>query len=345
MNLMKRILLIFALLLAFAAPALATEFSIAPYPKGGMEASADDWNAAVLDLKSINAAGMAVMKKWSELEPQKGKYDLRALADDFAFNAREGRKVLFSLQLINTVKRELPPDLNDVEWEDPALLARYEILLEAMAQAGVTSPKYMSLGNEVDIYFEKHPDEVKSYLKFYHRAVVATQKVFPNTRVGITVTYEGLPKQRGDLVQQMVDASEVAIFTYYPVIDLKPQPVENVGANLDAILKVAGNKSVLLQEAGYPSGEGIGSSAEKQAFFYRALLGGIKQRPQIKFASLFLLHDFAPGLCDDLVKYYGFEKAPRGPKMKFREFLCTLGVKEFDGKPKPAWSVVQAELK
>lgn len=345
MNAMKRIFLTFALLLAFVAPALATDFSIVPYPKGGVQATTDDWKAAVMDLRSINATGMAVMKKWSELEPQKGKYNLKTLAEDFAFNAREGRKVLFSLHLINTVRRELPPDLNDVEWDDPALLARYEMFLEAMAQAGMTAPKYMSLGNEVDIYFEKHPDEVKAYLKFYHRAVVATQKVFPNTRIGITVTYEGLPKQRGELVQQMVDASEVAIFTYYPVFDLKPQPVENVGANLDAILKIAGNKNVLLQEAGYPSGEGIGSSAEKQAFFYRALLGGIKQRGQIKFASLFLLHDFEKKVCDDMIVYYGFEKAPQRPKEKFRDFLCSLGVKNADGTPKPAWDVVQAELK
>ena len=195
------------------------------------------------------------------------------------------------------------------------------------------------------MYFEKHPGEVDAYLKFYHRAVIATQRAFPGARMGITVTYDGLAKRRGALVQKLVDASEMAVFTYYPVIDLKPLPVENVGAHLDAMLEVAGPKRVLLQEVGYPSAESIGSSEAKQAFFYRAVLGGIKQRGQIKFASLFLLHDFEKKVCDDMIVYYGFEKAPQGPKEKFRDFLCSLGVKNADGTPKPAWDVVQAELK
>lgn len=342
---MKRIVLPLLLLLAFAAPALATDFTVLPYPKNGHEASMDDWAAAVKDLQEINATGIAIMKTWRELEPEKGAYGLAQLGKDFTWNAAEGRKALFSLQFINTMKREVPPDLSGKDWDDPEMIARFQQLFAQMEKLGAAPPKFIALGNEVDIYFEKHPKEVAAFLKFYHRAAAAAQSVYPGARIGVTVTYEGLVKGRGEVIRQMIDAGEVAIFTYYPVIDLKPRPVENVAANLDSILAAAGNKDVVLQEAGYPSGAAIGSSEEKQALFYRVLLGALKERPQFRFASLFLLHDFAPKLCDDLIGYYGFEKAPQGPKAKFREFLCTLGLKKHDGTPKPAWREVRETLK
>ncbi len=343
---MKHIIPAFLLLLSLAMPAMAAEFTILPYPRQGLKSGVDDFVAAVNDMKEIGSTGIVITKTWVDMEPKKRSYDgLHQLGKDFNFNTDDGRHVFFGFQPINTVKRSLPPDLMDKAWDDPDLIGRFQELVDHFSLEGAKPPKYISLANEADVYFETHPKEVEAFLKFYQRASVVAKQAFPSARIGITVTYDGLVKGRGAVIQKLVDASELAIFTYYPMTDLKVQPVENVGENLDAILQVAGEKDLLLQEVGYPSGASLESSPEKQAAFFKHVIGAIQQRDQIKFAGLFMLHDFEPELCDQLVGYYGFEKAPAEPKQRFREFLCTLGVKSFGGAEKPAWKAVKEALK
>lgn len=336
---LKSIIFGLALALFAAAPAFAAEIAISPYPAHGEQASGAEWQAAIKAADAAGATAILMTKTWHELEPEKKQYHLAAIAKDIGDSRAANRTVFFGLQMINTVKRDMPADLIETDWDAPEMTARFRALLAAYP-AGVAAPKYVSLANEADVYFEKHPREVAPFLKFYQRAAAAAQTAFPGARMGITVTYEGLRNGRGAIIQQLVEASDVAIFTYYPVLDLKPQPVENVGENLDALLKVAGTKDVLLQEVGYPSGAGIGSSEDKQAMFYKLFLSALTSREQIRLANIFLLHDFTPQLCETFIGYYGFEKSNDALKQKFRDFICTLGLKNTDGTPKKAWGVV-----
>lgn len=341
---MKHLILALLFLLV-TNPATAADFAITGYPRHGDRAEAADWLAMLEDFKAVNARGMVITKSWTDLEPTKRAYTgLEQLGKDFASNVKDGRDVFFGIQPINTTRRTLPPDLMGKDWDDAEVIGRFQELVDRLSLQGAPAPKFVSLANEADVYLGDRPKEVEKFLKFYERASAIVKQAFPGTRAGITVTYDGLVKGRGALIQKLIDASDIAIFTYYPVIDLVPQPVENVGDNLDGILKVAGEKEVLLQEVGYPSAELLGSSPKTQGVFFRNVIGAIQQREQIKFASLFILHDFSPQLCDMFVTYYGFEKAPEAPKKKFREFLCSLGMKKFDGTEKPAWVEVKKAL-
>jgi len=335
----KSIFVLFAALLAASVPAWAAQIAVSPYPAHGEAASRKDWQSALKDMDTAGASAMMIAKTWHELEPEKKQYNLAPLAKDMDDNKKAGRAVLLALQSINTVKRDMPADLNETDWDAPEMTDRFRALLAAYPKDAAV-PKYVSLANEADVYFDKHPKEVVPFLKFYQRASAAAQAAFPGARMGITVTYEGLRKGRGAVIQQLVDASDVAIFTYYPVVDMKPLPVENVGEQLDTLLKVAGTKDVLLQEVGYPSGAGVGSSEDRQAMFFKLFLSALSSRDQIKLANLFLLHDFTPQLCETFVGYYGFGKVNDDLKQKFRDFICTLGLKNTDGTPKKAWSIV-----
>ncbi len=329
-----------------AAPVMAADYTILPYPKNGAKASMDDWVAAVNDLNSIGATGIVINKTWSELEPKKRQYkQLHQLGKDFKENTEAGRKVLFGFQPINTTKREVPPDLEKVKWDDPAMIGRYQEFLDHLALDVTKQPVYFSLANEADVYFEIHPEELDAFLDFAKRAARLTKQNFPQAKTGITVTFEGYQGKRTEIVKKLLAASEVAIFTYYPLFDLKLQPVKDVNGHFDKIVAAAEGKQIVMQEVGYPSAPELGSSEEQQAEFFKEALSDIKWRPEIKFAGLFMLHDFAPGLCDDLVKYYGFTGLPEDIKVKFRAFLCTLGVKKFDGTEKPAWAAVKQGIK
>lgn len=343
---MKTAFISLCLLFALSAPAMATDYTIMPYPKNGHQASMEDWISAMADLNEMGATGIVINKTWSELEPKKRQYNgLMQLGKDFKENTEAGRKVFFGIQPINTTKREVPKDLEKVKWDDPAMIGRYQEFLDHLALDVTKQPAYVSLANEADVYFELHPDELGAFLDYAKRAAGLTKQNFPEAKTGVTVTFEGYQGKRKEIVTKLLGVSEVAIFTYYPMFDLKMQPMKDVGGHFDAMVAAAGQKELLLQEIGYPSGATLGSSEEAQAAFFKEAMSQIKWRPEIKFAGLFMLHDFAPGLCDDLVKYYGFSGLPKDIKVKFRDFLCTLGVKTFEGKEKPAWAAIKQGMK
>ncbi len=344
---MKKLILSLLFAASFATAALASEFTVLAYPRNGGQANAEDWAATAQDLKDVNASTIVITKTWKDMEPGSRIYgDLHQLAKDFNDNAAAGRAVFFGIQPINTVKRELPRDLEKTAWDDPALIGRFQELMDHIMLEGAKPPKYISLANEADVYFEKNPKEVESFLKFYEAAqAIIKRNAWPDTRIGITVTFDGLMKGRTKIVQKLLQASEIAIFTYYPVIDLKLLPIEDINSHMDMILAAAGEKDIYFQEAGFPSSEGLGSSEARQAKFFDTFISAVRSRDQIKMASLFMLHDFTPEHCDMFAAYYGFGKAPKDITRKFRDFLCTLGLKTSDGSEKQAWKTVVKNLK
>ncbi len=331
---------LFVFLLA-ATPAFATSYAISPYPVHGTGASLKDWQAALADLDDAHVTALLEAKTWHELEPKAGDYNVKQLAKDIHDNADKGRMLLLGFQLINTTRRDMPEDLNETAWDDPAMITRFKALMAALKAENPVPPKYISIGNEADVYFQLHPKELAAYLIFFEKAAAAAREAMPGAKVGITVTFEGLRHGRGAIVQKLLNASEVAIFTYYPLIDLKPLPIENVGEHIDSMVKAAGSHDVLLQEVGYPTGALVGSSEQKQAQFFKYATGAIAQHEQIKFANIFLLNDFSDKDCSNFVGYYGFDKINEDIRNKFSDFICTLGLKDKDGKPKLAWPVVK----
>jgi hypothetical protein len=196
------------------------------------------------------------------------------------------------------------------------------------------------IANESDVYFESHPDEIEAFLKFAVSAQKAVKEIFPTTQVGFTVTFEGLSKggARAAFAKQLIGISDAAFLTYYPIIDMIPTKPEDTPAQLDMMLKIAGKKPVVLQEIGYPSSI-TGSSEAQQAKFFKIIIPAIQKRQQIKFASIFALHDFDEKGCKGLVGYYGFDGlfSMTQQGKDFQNFLCSLGLLHADGSPKPAW--------
>ncbi len=344
---MKTFILSLLFAASFATAALATDFSVLPYPRNGGAATMEDWVATMQDLKDVNASTVVITKTWADLEPGSRIYgDMRQLAKDFNDNAAAGRAVFFGFQPINTVKRELPRDLAKLAWDDPAMITRFQEFMDHMMLERAKPPKYISLANEADVYFEKNPKELESFLKFYEAAqAIIKRNAWPETRIGITVTFDGLMKGRTKIVQKLLQASEIAIFTYYPVIDLKLLPIEDINSHMDMMVAAAGEKDIYFQEVGFPSSEGLGSSEARQAKFFDTFISAARSRDQVKMASLFMLHDFTAEHCDMFTGYYGFGKAPKELKRKFRDFICTLGLKTSDGKQKQAWKTVLSNLK
>jgi len=342
---MLKLLPLTLLLLALLQPpaAHATEWGVLPLPKNALAMNPEDWAAAYNMVLAINAPLNVTLLSWKDLEPQTETYDVKNRLGGFAYAATLGMRGYFGVSLINTVKRDMPDDLAALEWTNPALLPRFEKLLNQLQTQLPADLRYFVIGNEVDVYFGKHPSEWAGYAAFYAEAKAMVQRRFPQAKVGMAVTYEGLKSGRTADISRAVAASDAAFFTFYPVLNLKAVPPAQTPAMLDELIANAQGKDVLLQEVGYPSSEKIGASPALQASFFETIIPAIAARPQIKLASIFLLHDFEPKLCNILTSYYGADQWGN-LTTPFKEFICTLGVHSFDGTPKPAWDVIAKHL-
>lgn len=330
---------------ALCLPCLATDWGVLPYPRNPLAGKQSDLVEAIAKVQAISAPINVTLVGWHDLEPAKETYDIKGHLGGFSYAARQGMIPYFGVSVINTVKRDMPDDLLGAAWSDPRMLLRFSKMLEAAAKELPRDLPYFVIGNEVDSYFEKHPDEVDSYLAFYSKARALVKLRYPRAKVGMSVTFDGMRKGTSrSVIARAIQASDAAFFTFYPIFDLKPTPPVETPALLDRLIAAAQNKDVLLQEVGYSSGKAIGSSEAMQAEFFKLIIPAIKARPQIKLASIFALYDFDPKVCDMLTNYYGMNSwFVNGASA--RGFLCTLGVHDASGRPKPAWYVIEKALR
>lgn len=298
--------------------------------------------AAAVDAAA--AAGMRralIAKRWSEIEPRAGKIKTDDIAREAALYRAKNIDIFFGLQLINTVKAELPEDLSGKAWDSPEVTSRALAAIDkTLALLPQDRPVYFSFGNEVDVYFEKAPQELDAFLRLYAavRAHIAAR--YPHVRTGITTTYDGYLHGRKAMIAQIQAATDIVIFTYYPLDGFKVRPPDAPLRDIPEMVKAASPRPLVLQEAGYPSAARIGSSEDMQADFVRHLFAAWDAAAaDILHVSVFMQTDFTRKICEDLTAYYGLS-AP-AYKDDFMAMLCTLGLRTADGREKPAWAALR----
>lgn len=281
---------------------------------------------------------------WEKMEPDEGQSRIKKEVEGLNYAVRRGYRPYIGLTVIDTVKRVLPDDLQKVSWRDPILIERYRARVEELAKYAPAQAGYFVIANEADVYFETYPDEAEDFCFFVTQAMQEVRRYFPTAKIGVSVTYEGIFKggARKEFASRMIALSDRAFLTYYPVSDMRLTLPADTPAQLDQMIAVAGDKNIVLQEIGYASGV-PGSSPQIQADFFATIIPAIDARPQIEVAAIFALHDFDGPTCEGLVGYYGFSEAAETDWVKFfRSYICTLGLFDATGQPKPAWQAVTA---
>lgn len=347
---MQRVIAGLLLCLAGAVPVHAADISIMAIPREVSKLRAEDYLDTLKTIREAAPGKLFVsLWTWEKLEPEKDETIVEKELGGINYAIEEHGFIPYcGVTVIDTVKRVLPEDLRDAAWDDPRLITRYREIIQQVKKYQAAPPAYFVIANEADVYFEKHPDELPAFLHFVASAKRAIREAFPEAVIGISGTYEGLHRggERARIVRSLIAASDAAFYTFYPVIDLKPVAPAQTPALLDAMIRAAGDKAVVLQEVGYPS-RLAATSPQLQADFFATIIPAIQSRPQIAVAAIFALHDFDEATCDYLGGYYGFGGlAKMTPWVRdFRAFICSLGLKEADGTPKPSWSAVLHALR
>lgn len=272
--------------------------------------------------------------KWDEYESQKGK----PLSDYLGVVKLTNQQTLITISTIDTIKRRLPSDVQDLEWTDGKLRMRFDAFLREFAPKLDKRVKWISLGNEVNAYLEQHPAEVEQYIDFLAKSRSLIKSLRSDIQVGVTVTCMDGIRNRS-LVKRLTDPMDIAVFTYYPMDGLKVADTAAAAGHFDFMSGVAGTKPIILQEIGYPSSLVCGSSDDKQAGFVKAIFVQLdRMRGRIPLAIYFIQSDFGPSLMKLMESYYGLSDP------SFLAFLRTLGLCDETGKPKAAWKVFASEV-
>ena len=277
-------------------------------------------------------SGNFISYKWSELEPAPGEFDLEDLTNGLNYlRGFYDYQFLLGIQLLNTTDRETPPDLLDLPFDDPRMLERFKALFDALLPYIDADVRYLSLGNEVDVYLAAQ-NEWDAYKTFYDAAVAYVHQTAPWVQVGVTATYGGV-QQHPDELRRLNEASDVYIITYYPLgaaftADDPAAPL----ADFPRMVELAGGLPVVLQEVGYPSADLLGSSeAEQVEFVQHVFEAWASAVDAIPFLNYFLMGDLSEQICTDLEGYYGLSHP------NFHAYLCSLGLLYADATPKAAW--------
>lgn len=297
---------------------------------------------ALEETVALGATRALVAKNWRELEPSAGQLKLDELRREITSRRALQQDIILSVQLINTVKREVPEDLHKTAWDDPAMVMRATALMEAaLALLPGDRISYVVFGNEVDVYFTQHPIELTSYLTLFRQIRAMVQAKYPNVRLGIASAFDSVREKRSALIETLNRDTDVVVLTYYGVQALKVLPPDAPQKELPMMVSLAAGKPVVLQEVGYPSGAGVSSSEAQQAEFIRHFFAAWeKHRHAIPSISLFLQTDFGSRICQQLTDYYGMKDY----KIQFADVICTLGLKDAHGRPKQGWMVLQNEI-
>ena len=228
-------------------------------------------------------------------------------------------------------ERELAPGLS---FDDPQVIARLNELLDQLVPVLIAHDGfYLSIGNEVDIWLAAHPDQIGPYTTLLTAARDHVHTLAPQLAVGTTLTSEVI--EHPEISGPLIAASDAVSYTYYHMANSQVLDPATFPAAIDALVTLAGDKQILFQEVGYPSGwktdTQIGSSVELQKQFVEILFPTMASHTQIRFWSFLHIGDWGPDTLAKFEAYYGI----RDPK--FIEYLGTLGLHWNDGTPKPGF--------
>lgn len=329
--------------------AIAASARLDPAPTT-LDQFAQVFNEALQLARDAGARGDMTTYHWHDLEPDQTGYDQRKfdeLSQTMERTRQYGLTQFIGIQLINTSKREMPADLTPLAFDDVAVKARFHALLDKVIKPHVGRIKYLSIGNEVDAYLRANPTQWSHYQAFYEDAAQYAKSLDPVLRIGVTATAAGAISESPSELAKLNQISDVVILTYYPLdfnggarVTVRDPSV--VAADFKQMLRVAGSKPLVLQEVGYPASSSVlGSSQAKQSDFVTQVFAAWQYAGgRIPFLTYFLLHDITPDLCDSFTTYYGANTLPG-----FKEYLCTLGLRQANGTPRQAWSTLVNEAK
>ncbi|MDH5811176.1 MAG: hypothetical protein QE160_02725 [Candidatus Verstraetearchaeota archaeon] len=206
----------------------------------------------------------------------------------------------------------VPPNLKNATLSDPAWRSLYKQAVLDVVR--VCRPLYLSVGNEVNRWYERYgatgndPNGFQHFVSLYEEIYDAVKEISPQTKVFCTFAREIVSENReADLkVLSMFDPKKVdmLVFTSYPYAVKEINRPSDIPDNYYSIaLACLPDKPLGFSEIGWPSMEAFGGE-QAQADFINQVAGRLTKRQGISLHLLgwAWLHDLDKDDCLGLIK-------------------------------------------
>jgi len=308
------------------------------------------YDMAYKQAMALGVREVSVSLDWVILEPTVGNYD-NTLADiiDTYYPLQTG-DITLVLRPLDTPGPRLPSDLTG-DFDDPAVITAYENFLtnlhSRLSNLNASGKlKWIHVGNEIDANLGA--DSVKwAQWQIFFVAVKAKIKSLWGAQVNVStvVQFNALSDMvKRSLYLNLLPELDSAVLTYYPLnVDFTMRPPTTVAADFKLMVDTIAGKDILLQECGYPSSLLNNSSESLQADFISAVFKAWDNHSdRIKLIDIAWQYDVSEAEVNQWVIDFGMSGQPN--EDKFKQYLWTLGLSNFDSTEKPALQRLRDEL-
>jgi hypothetical protein len=326
----------------------------------GMQSAslAVDWNA--IDIGTDNSTAPP-----SPIYADDPDTDFLAIANSCYPNTNT--KVSLLLRSITTLTKMAPPGFEDVPFDDPAMVERFNAFLDyVFSRIPDIEITALAIGSEVDLYL-LDPILQQEYLSFYEQVSDYARTAYTNLypakallNVAVEVTRKGLLDPNTSAYYRQLNAfSDVIGVSYYPLEDGLVQDPSVVPQHFSDLLALYPDKNLHFFQLGYPSGyyataaypeyaaddvtPVIGSSATLQSDFIEAVFDTWDDHAdRIDLIGFTWMHDETQADVAAIAADPAFGGLD-DPPADFVEFLRTLGLRTDTAADKPAWTTLANE--
>lgn len=249
-------------------------------------AEGETFDTAVAKAKAAGVTTVVLNYDWNQLEPAAFQYQSAKLLADNAYysTAPHAMSVVLNIRPVAGPCRVVPPDLMNLAWNDPVMIARFSyLLIWIRGHLPNVSVRVMSLGTEIDSHLALA--DYPAYKAFFEAGRQNAKAQWGQSLpVGTAVTWDGITGPKQAAVLDLNEHADHVLYTYYgltfgpdgfAVKDPYAATVADTYAALHAIdsnPKTRG-RTVDLIEAGYPSSPALGSLEAKQQTFVSTIFG------------------------------------------------------------------------
>lgn len=321
-------------------------------------------NASHNDLSFENFRGAALAAReggvrashtyltWGDIETAPGEYDWTVPDLVLDMLLLEGIRMSAVIDFIHTsVPGKVPADLEGLAFDDPHYIARAAVFSAAVAEHYRGQLDYLMLGNEINIYLAQHPEQVEPFLTAYQGMYAAVKQAHPELPVGTVLAFHEMMNDGSYELLQRFKVGDFLAYTYYPHGPgfRYDGPTDGFGTALDAMIEQSGEMPFIIVENGWATSAALGGSEASQAAYIHDSFQAIgERRSSIGRLIWYGFHDGEQELCEEGgLSFFeeGFDPGALGESWHaFVEYLCTLGLRNFDGTAKLGWQAFQEEL-
>ena len=293
---------------------------------------------------------------WNIIEPEKDQYNWEQSDILMSLNEKNNLAVTLYFSVINgETLGPFPslignPPIQSISKERvvsvlDAILTRYDII-DSLIIAGQAESQFRYSKQNIPVYNELFND-VYSALKSKH----------PDIKIGNSFALNNVINKNLEDIVKDVSAGDFVAFSYMPVDSLNDiiKTPEQAKQDLEKITKLVPDGQIGLFEISWSSSDFVGGSDESQSEFLEKSFDFYSEnKSHIEFMTWYRVYDRPVGTCVTETSNLAETKITVGGGSglgssefvieRLDNYICKAGLKDVDGKPKPAWDKLKNQI-